>query len=60
MSNEEVIVIKTVIQRIQELCAVETLEYHNKNWLALNDARRSEQKLEELLNIHNKLKELIK
>lgn len=59
MSNEEQVIIKTVIQRLQELSAVETLEYHNKNWLALDDARRSEEKINQFQNLINKLKTIL-
>lgn len=33
--------IKSVAESLEELLAVEVLEYHNKNWLAGNDATRS-------------------
>lgn len=59
MSNEEQVIIKTVIQRLQELSAVETLEYHNKNGLALDDARRSEEKINQFQNLINKLKTIL-
>lgn len=48
--------IEKIIDRLKVLSAVETLEYHNKIWLAASDATRSEWKQDEykcLLNAMN-------
>ena len=47
-----------ILHKLQELLAVETLEWHNKNLLSGNDATRSEYKQEELKSLINRVNTL--
>ena len=42
--------LRNTIDRLEILLAVETLEFHNKNWLAGNEAKRSKDYQIELKN----------
>jgi len=44
-----------ILDKLRELLAVETLEFHNKNLLSGNDATRSEYKQEELKSLINRV-----